>query len=51
MTFKSDLLSSVGLRVLDLDNLQSGDIEKFKLPYSIDSDSKKVVFLISGNCG
>lgn len=44
MTFKTDLLSSVGLRVLDLDNLQSGDIEKYKIPFSIDGDLEKVVY-------
>lgn len=44
MTFKTDLLSGVGLRVLDLDNLQAGDIEKYKIPFSIDGDLEKVVY-------
>lgn len=47
--FKSDLLSSVGLRVLDLDNLQSGDIEKYKIPFSIGGDLEKVVYFDQWN--
>lgn len=44
ITFKADLLSSVGLRVLDLDNLQAGDIDEYKIPFSIGGDLKKVVY-------
>lgn len=44
MTFQSDLLSSVGLRVLDLDNLENHDIEKYKIPFSIGGDLQKVVY-------
>lgn len=45
VSIKNDgLLNSVGLRELDLDNLESGDIDLFKLPYSIDQDGEKVVY-------
>lgn len=37
-------LSFYGLRVLDLDNLQCGDIKKYNLPYSIDADFEQVVY-------
>ncbi|KOC58573.1 hypothetical protein WH47_09467 [Habropoda laboriosa] len=44
-SLKNDsLLNSVGLRELDLDNLESGDIDLFNLPYSIDQDGEKVVY-------
>lgn len=38
------VLQDCGLRVLDLYNLESGDIDFFKLPYTIDQDGEKVVY-------
>lgn len=42
---KPGLLSSVGLRVLDLDNLEPGDIEKYKIPFYIGGNREKLVSL------
>lgn len=43
ISLKPDLLSNAGLRVLDLDNLQWIDIDKFKIPFSINENLEKVV--------